>query len=252
MNTKTHTVNPRLFSHEITTHLVGCGGNGSHMLMGLYQLHRTLLALGHPGLHVAAFDPDAITEPNLGRQIFTEAELGQNKAVVLIHRLNTVFGLHWDGYPTRYPLANLHPPALLITCVDSKQAQADIFGRLQRFTAVAYWLDLGNGKDFGQAVIGEFQTNSLNPCRLAHVVDLYPEITEGEEDEGPSCSLAEALDHQDLFINRNLSALALQILWTMFRKGKLKYQGCFLNLTELSVVPLPVTHIGARRTRKKP
>ncbi len=39
-----------------------------------------LQVLGHPGLHVTVFDPDIITEANIGRQLFSETELGQCKA----------------------------------------------------------------------------------------------------------------------------------------------------------------------------
>ena len=35
-----------------------------------------LQVLGHPGLHVTVFDPDIITEANIGRQLFSETEQG--------------------------------------------------------------------------------------------------------------------------------------------------------------------------------
>jgi hypothetical protein len=75
--------------------------------MGLCQLQKALQGLGHPGLQVTAFDPDTVSEANLGRQLFTESDLGQNKALTLIHRLNIAFGLDWARF--RWPTVRTKP-----------------------------------------------------------------------------------------------------------------------------------------------
>jgi hypothetical protein len=67
------------------------------------------------------------------------------------------------------------------------------------------------------------------------------ELGEGEEDNLPSCSIEEALQHQDLFINRTLTALALHILWNIFRIGSIAHAGCFLNLQTLEARPIPLS-----------
>lgn len=59
-----------------------------------------------------------------------------------------------------------------------------------------------------------------------------------EEDSGPSCSLAEALEKQDLFINSTLAQLGCNILWKMFRNGMIEHHGLFLNLETMKVNPL--------------
>ena len=43
-----------------------------------------------------------------------------------------------------------------------------------------------------------------NYLRLPTVAELFPEIidTRGREDNAPSCSLAEALERQELFVNQ--------------------------------------------------
>lgn len=61
-----------------------------------------------------------------------------------------------------------------------------------------------------------------------------------EEDSGPSCSLAEALRKQDLFINSMLAQIGCDILWRMFREGRTFYRGAYLNLDTLRVNPIPV------------
>ena len=59
-----------------------------------------------------------------------------------------------------------------------------------------------------------------------------------EEDSGPSCSLAEALEKQDLFINSTLAQLGCNILWKMFRNGMIEHHGVFLNLGTMKVNPI--------------
>ena len=45
-----------------------------------------------------------------------------------------------------------------------------------------------------------------------------------EKDSGPSCSLAEALQKQDLFINSMLAQTGCDILWRMLREGRTFYR----------------------------
>lgn len=210
--------------------------------MGLCQLQRALLGLGHPGLQVTAFDPDTVSEANLGRQLFTEADLGQNKALALIHRLNIAFGLDWSAIPLAYRPHQTWPD-LLITCVDSKQARAGIHERIQ-CGHLHYWMDLGNGADYGQVILGQAGASRK---RLPNVADLYPEMLQGYENDAPSCSLAEALTHQELFVNRTLTAFALHLVWSMFRRGEIRVAGCFLNLKEFTTVPIPLRLLKKQR-----
>ena len=56
-----------------------------------------------------------------------------------------------------------------------------------------------------------------------------------ETDSGPSCSLAEALEKQDLFINSTLAQLGCGILWKMFRNGVIEHNGLYLNLDTMKV-----------------
>lgn len=60
------------------------------------------------------------------------------------------------------------------------------------------------------------------------------------EDNTPSCSLAEALEKQDLFINQGVATFALQLLWQFIREGGLNIHGYFINLETGKVTPLPI------------
>ena len=73
--------------HELSVAVIGCGGTGSQVLTALGRMNYALRQLGHPGLQVAAYDADIVTEANCGRQLFAEQEIGHNKAEVLTTKL---------------------------------------------------------------------------------------------------------------------------------------------------------------------
>jgi PRTRC genetic system ThiF family protein len=221
--------------------LVGCGGNGSQMLTGLARLNHALLGLGHPGLRVVAFDSDTVSEANIGRQMFSPADVGQFKSIVLVHRLNAFFGLDWIARPVKAGPSELVNVGggITIVCVDSAAARAKLAPSLRRTTA--YVMDLGNRASDGQVVFGTATPEPPAPS-LPFPYDLLPELidTSMPEDDTPSCGLAEALERQELFINQALVTPALAILWEFFRHGCLTWHGAFVNLKTGHVRPLPV------------
>ena len=201
--TDSYLINPQ---HPVTVNLIGAGGTGSQVLTCLARLDITLRALGHPGLFVTLYDPDIVTESNIGRQLFSPSDMGLNKAQCLITRINNFFGNDWKAFPDIYPvilkdtrrdnLANI-----TITCTDNMYetvASLKVVTRLVKYARVK------------------------------------------ESDSGPSCSLAEALEKQDLFINSTLAQLGCNILWKMFRYGMIKHHGLYLNLETLKTNPIPV------------
>lgn len=109
-----------------------------------------------------------------------------------------------------------------------------------------YWMDFGNTQSTGQVVLGTIPKKIKQPAsELYKTVDSLKVITRfvkyarvKEVDSGPSCSLAEALEKQDLFINSTLAQLGCNILWKMFRNGMLEHHGLFLNLDTMKVNPI--------------
>ncbi len=243
--------------HEVQVDLAGCGGNGSQMLTGLARLDRAMRALGHPGLHVTAWDPDAVSEANVGRQLFSPSDVGHNKAVLLVHRLNAFYGLAWDAQPYRLILEdsrNQRRGRLVISCVDSRAARHDIRAMLRAALSHCYWMDLGNREADGQVVLGEIGRHSGRDPRLPTAPELLPEIVDATKDDdgAPSCSLAEALERQELFVNQAVVTQALAILWTLFRFGRLTWHGAFVNLRTGRVQPLAVDPQAWERFRAPP
>jgi len=254
-----HKIPPKLLRERVTVDLVGAGGNGSQMLTGLARLHRAMLALGHPeGLHVRVIDPDTVSEANIGRQMFSPSDVGLPKATVLVHRINMFFGLNWAAHRATYQNVG-HPGDIVIGCVDTAAARRSIA------TAVkgrwdGYWLDLGNEESTGQVVLGRWvkrldkKDEDLrdSAARLPLVTELFPALLDKgrAESDAPTCSLAEALGRQDLFINQTVATLALNLLWRLFRTGTLDHHGYFVNLAQGRILPMPVDPAAWDRLRR--
>lgn len=226
--------------------VIGAGGSGSQMLTGLAQLHHAMLALGHPGgLHVVAIDDDVVSPANVGRQMFYPCDIGQPKADVLIHRINMAMGTDWGAKTIRLTATTqLDQAQLLIGCVDTRAARSAI-RKAGEHNRVRYWLDLGNRQHDGQVILGEFpdQRRPKDWVRLPTVADLFPEScdpSQESDDTGPSCSLAEALEKQSLFINRGVALYALNLLFELFRYGGLAHHGVFVNLKTARTSPLVI------------
>ena len=242
--------------HMITIDLVGLGGTGSQVLTNLARMNEALNGLGHPGLHVRAWDPDEVTSANMGRQLFSPADVGINKALVLVSRINRFFGYDWQAIPELY--RGKLTSNIIITCVDTAKARLTIAEKLRARKQIDeptdipyYWLDLGNLQKTGQCVLGTL-TSSTMPSRgtnkvgtydrkLKTVIQRFPQLKNiKEEKQGPSCSLAEALEKQDLFINSTLAQFGCNLLWKLLHEKQLKYHGCFVNLETLTVNPIAI------------
>ena len=219
--------------------IVGAGGNGSAVLLGLPYLHQAMKVWGHAGgLHVMLVDGDLVSETNCVRQPFASADVGLNKAVVLINRVNLFWGLRWQVHPEHFHKDSLRTnsasPHLIIGCVDTRAARLAILSAVTRANdSTVYWLDLGNNASSGQYVLGQplNAANRRSAIRLRTVAELYPEIADAEagEDPLPSCSAAEALERQEPFINQVLATSALAMLARLFRYGTLTHHGAFYN-----------------------
>jgi PRTRC genetic system ThiF family protein len=243
--TITHRIHPHLLEHAVALHLVGCGGNGSQMLTGLARLHVALTTLGHPGFEVCVWDPDEVSRANVGRQLFSASDVGQNKAKVLVHRVNAFYGLAWAAAPALFNAGGTELD-IVVSCVDSAAARRDIDRMVKGVEHLFYWMDLGNRAEDGQVVLGcpvwNDEHRERYPERLPTVLELFPELMNKrlKEDTAPSCSLAEALERQHLFVNQAVVTSALQILWQLFRFGAITWHGAFVNLKTGRTTPLPV------------
>lgn len=237
----THKLIKDFFGQPIRIDLIGCGGTGSQFLSTLARMHLALRSLGHPhGICLTAHDPDTVSEANVGRQLFAPSDVGTNKATVLINRLNMYYGLDWEASPGRYDEYR-YDPHIIISCVDSRAARRDIQRRFKKFRTAAYWLDTGNRSTDGQIILGN-NLSASDDNFLPTAPTLFPEIVDPSLDrnDGPSCSLAEALDKQDLLINQAVATFGAQLIWSLFRRGEIEHHGFFVNLPNGRVEPLKI------------
>ncbi len=241
---ETHRIHSELLERQVRVLVVGCGGTGSAVVAGLPYLHQSLVAHDHPGgLHVTVVDGDTISPTNCVRQPFARSEIGLNKAIVLVNRLNLFWGLKWEAIPAHLRTGTFISRSysgdelrahIVVGCVDTRAARATIRDAVGKWSTVSYWLDLGNNADSGQFILGEplNERNRRSKLRLRSAAELYPEIVNPtlDNDGEPSCSAIESLERQEPFVNSTLAQHTLALLARLFRYGEISYHGGFVNL----------------------
>ena len=264
MKTKIHFTDIDLINptNPILVNVIGAGGTGSKILTALMEMNHSLTELGHAGLQIRLWDDDVITQANLGRQRFAECEIGLYKSVALINRANRFSGTNWKAETVKFEKDRLDKlpenagASIYISCVDSVKARfgiADILNILNNGKAYSnrprYWLDFGNSQHTGQVLLSTIgtikQPNSEKyetVASLPFVTDEFGELLKQseEQDDTPSCSLAEALEKQELFINSSLAQMGCSLLWGLFRYGMTEYRGFFHNLKDFNTHPIKV------------
>ncbi|MEL1243887.1 PRTRC system ThiF family protein [Flavobacterium sp. DGU11] len=255
---KAHFTAPELLNptNPVTVCLIGAGGTGSQVLTGLARMSHSLQQLGHAGFQVSLWDDDTITEANRGRQLFAECEVGLSKAAVLVTRTNRFFGTAWKAVEKPFTAATATGRyAIYISCVDTAAARfaiAEVLTELDLRESHSdiprYWMDFGNSKDTGQVILSTIGSTRQPASEKFIPVGSLPQLTEefaellrqGDTEDLPSCSLAEALEKQDLFINSVLAQMGCSLLWQLFRQGFTTERGFFLNLGNFRSQPLAV------------
>ncbi len=247
-------------TNPISVNLIGAGGTGSQVLTALARMSHALTELNHAGLSVRLWDNDVITEANLGRQLFSESELGLHKSVVLINRINRFFGTNWKAETVKFEkdrferLPENARAIIYISCVDSVKSRfeiVDILKYLDNRNAYSnrprYWIDYGNSQHTGQVFLSTIGNIKQPESEKYETVSNLPFVTEefGEllkqsetDDDTPSCSLAVALEKQDLYINSTLAQMGSSLLWNLFRNGLTENRGFFLNLKDFRTQPI--------------
>jgi ThiF family len=148
------------------------------------------------GLDVVMMDADQVSETNCVRQPFSASDVGQNKATVLINRINRFWGTRWRAEPTNFgeqtvDRINYTSLDLLIGCVDTRAARSIIARALTKTrNRTVYWLDLSNyscGRyqmikqrlnEIARALLREFcAKDSLGDCQaMSEIGDHRDEI----------------------------------------------------------------------------
>lgn len=138
--------------------LVGCGGTGSHIASGLASI---ALALQERNvrLDMRFIDGDRVEPQNVGRQLFSPADVGKAKAAVLADRLNRSYGLTVAAHNRMLTAADLEPAKdgalyVIVGAVDNPAARAVIAKEVEKAKGRLWWLDCGNDNHSGQVLLG--------------------------------------------------------------------------------------------------
>ena len=236
--------------HSVTVRAKGKENRAEVWNDGVIRVtHRPLGVAAPLGSLVVTAHPQAVSW-KLDDTADAVSDIGQNKAAVLINRINLFWGTSWSAIPNHFHARSFDRnqdrcPDLVFGCVDTRSARKAIEDSFPRaLSRTCYWLDLGNSASSGQFVLGQPLNvrNRRKADRLRTVSELFPEIVDADagEDPLPSCSAVEALDRQEPFINQTLAASALAMLAQLFRYGKLTHHGAFFNAKTGKMSALPV------------
>jgi PRTRC genetic system ThiF family protein len=235
---------PEWMQSAVRVALIGAGGTGSQLADALASMDSTLRRLGHPGLDVTVFDGDTVSASNVGRSRFCGPDVGNPKATLLVHRLNMFYGVAYRAVTRHFQKSDLGFQRfdLIVTCTDKAKFRVDLstWGRDAKNTL---WLDTGNRAVDGQCVLGHLGQGQKD--RLPNIVDLYRAELSGEageraDEDQPSCSTAEAIARQEWSVNRTSALVAADLLWALFRQGRITHHGAHFRVSPMQVTPLPI------------
>jgi len=250
-------------TNPIRVNVIGAGGTGSKFMTALMEINHSLLELDHPGLDVHLWDDDIITASNIGRQRFADSEKNLYKSQAIINRLNRWAGTSWKAEARKFQRdADAKIPtgagaSIYVSCTDTVASRFEISEILNHLNDEygfhrdkgRYWLDLGNTKFSGQGILSTIGKIEQPTSKKFNTVDTLPSIiqeygtamqTSEQEDDTPSCSMAESLAKQDLFINSTIANLGASLLWNLLKTGMTENRGFFLNLQNFKSQPITI------------
>lgn len=228
--------------HPITITLIGCGGTGSQLLQELARMNHAMISMDHPGMQVTVYDGDCVTDANFGRQLFSVDDVGRNKAIVCVERINRFFKFAWDAIPEHFCHDNVSHTNLYITTMDSMYARAQIYPLITHIDRFEYddevkkhgWIDIGNDKNSGQVWFGGFKTG------IQDLFQAFPELLQAKKKKVKhSCSVAESLFKQDIMINKYMAMVAAKLIWELVFNGQTNWHAAFINSSTLNIKTKP-------------
>lgn len=237
--------------------LVGCGGTGSHLAQSLARLAVHVGDRGGPSLRLTFIDGDTVEAGNMGRQLFSRAERGRNKAATLAERFNATFGLGIVAVPemaTAALLGELAPPyqtiGILVGAVDQASGRQALHATLGR-SSWRLWLDVGNETDWGKVLLGTTtESHQLRGalalgglCTALPAASLrYPQLLDDTGAvRGNDCAATMRDGAQSLMINQTMAAIAAQYLYQLVIQRRVTTFETALDLANVTMASTPIT-----------
>lgn len=233
--------------------LVGCGGTGSHLAQALAKLAVQYRATCGQEIELLFVDGDIVEPKNIGRQLFSSADIGRNKAEVLAARFNAVFGLKIAAMPNMLlePLRPMYAGhrRILVGAVDNAAARRQLAASLRHWNL---WIDCGNHEYAGQVLVGSTQQSDVlrqactvpgicaalpSPDLVAPDLLVDPVVIVQPED----CAEAVENNRQSLMINQMIATIAAQYLTSLLLRGQITSFETLVDLSSLSMRSTPIT-----------
>lgn len=221
-----------------TAHIivVGCGGTGSAVAPMLAQLLWHIRESGK-GVTMTLIDGDTVEHKNIGRQKFSSAEIGHNKAHTLSQRISAWLGIRcasvpfyipegWEGVENYKGMRGTGKTLrIVVSCVDNALARNELTNMRDKFDV---WIDAGNDYNSGTVFVGtgdRYQTNRLNKCTsipwpTIQMPDLLRNRPKAEVQH--DCALGMAAGDQSLAINEAMAVCVKQIVFGILADRKIK------------------------------
>ncbi|MBK8200243.1 MAG: PRTRC system ThiF family protein [Acidobacteria bacterium] len=242
-------------SPRIAIALVGCGGTGSHIAQAMARLAVHCRDTGGPQIDLAFIDGDTVERTNVGRQLFSAADIGRNKAQALAARFAAVFGLPIAAFPQMLDtswsshLAAHQRYGVLVGAVDTAAGRRAIAATLGG--AWRLWLDCGNHEHSGQVVVGSRRAaGGMAGClslsgvcgALPTAPLLYPELLkDAPARPRADCATAMQDNAQSLIVNQMMAAIAGQYLYQIVVARRLTIFRTVVDLGSLTMRSDPIT-----------
>lgn len=232
-------------SRSISFQLIGCGGTGSWLAPTVARVARLLIDRFDKEVGITFWDPDKIEKKNIYRQNFCHAEIGMYKAEALAARYGLAWGLDITARTVAFANEGHNRLNFLIGCVDRAAGRKEIARCRESWndTPSTWWLDCGNGKAYGQIVLGAGCRRPDDPFALPGFcnwlpwpVDRYPGLLEDIpaspkiEEAELSCAELAMRGDQGLAINQRIAAEAGDYLVRMLLTGDLRKMETFIDL----------------------
>jgi PRTRC genetic system ThiF family protein len=234
--------------------LVGAGGTGSHILQ---SLARIAAHLGPAAPQITVIDGDTVEPKNVGRQLFSAADVGLNKAQALAARFSAVFGLKIVAVPQMATTAQIYAlrqasaaTRILVGAVDTPAARKVLHTALGLGYA-RIWLDCGNEEHSGQVCVGT-KTDAeqlkgalaLGLCRDLPAPSLvYPNLIEEPKAKKRAGDCAAQMEQnlQGLMVNQAVAAVAAQYLHDLIILRRLTTFETTISLAPIAMRSRPIT-----------
>jgi len=247
---------------KYTLIVVGVGGTGSHLSYDMARLISHGRSLGTE-IELLLIDPDIVEEKNVGRQRFTRAEIGMNKAHARAISLSRWLGIKVQFVDGRFS-ADCIPGqpysrrgknfAILLGCLDDsfgnagRQAIATSMQKDKQRYLDLIWIDAGNDRYSGQVAVGDMLSGGsivLNrqmglvdrlPAPCVSIAGLLDAPEESFLDSELGCAELTAAGEQSLFINSMMAGIMSQFVFDIIFRRRLEALATFVNLSPAPTV----------------